>query len=1041
MLAENKLLKKIFPLRISMRIYIMLVVLFTTAFTFLASLSFNNYLNLIKNEQGKEFYAIAVELEQRLPEAFEQILLDHHATNKSAEEQVKILNSVLQPIVNKLSTSHPGIGMGYYSIELDSVLAIGPGFNPGLLTPVPHSYPYFNVYKTGKPELSYHNSSIGWHGKPILYQTYPIYRNGKLIGHTWANMKREDVYIAAKNAMMNIMVTGLLTLGATIFLTWLIFNRLRQGLENFAHALAHSNSELPKGILPELNPILELVKKRSGELKAANEQLLKIKQRMEYLLAHSPAVLFSSKVSGDFGATYVSDNVTSIFGYNAKNFIDIENFFLERIHPGDKQIVFEELKILNEKGNCSFEFRFLHQDGNYRWTHDKINLIRDERGNPVEIIGCWMDISERKLMEEEIKKKNQQIANILESITDGFFTLDRQWRFSYMNKVAERLWNRNKEELIGKMIWEVFPMAIGSIFYDEYHKAASQQTAVHFEGFSPAILKWVEVHVYPSRDGLSIYFRDITERKQAEESIKLNELRLEALLKLNHMTRLNIKEISDFVLEEMVKLTNSKIGWLGFLNEDETVIKMHAWSSHAMRECSLSNKPKFFTVETGGLWAEPIRQRQPVIINDYNALNSLKRGYPAGHVRLSRIMGIPVLDGKRIVMMAVVGNNDNNYDDSDVRQLALLLRGLWDILQRKKNEEALRLSEERFSKAFKASPGIIAITRCSDEVYIDVNEKFLSYTGYSREEIIDRSALSLNIWECSGEQTNFIRNIIKDHGSFSNQEIRLRLKSGEIREVLASLDIIQIDGEMCYLSIMQDLTEKKQLAKEMDRLDRLNLVGQMAAGIGHEIRNPMTSIRGFLQILKGKPECAKYSQYYSLMIDELDRANSIITEFLSLAKSKQAENKQLNLNSILEALEPLISADAMNSHKYIKLELAEIQNLLMDEKEIRQLILNLTRNGLEAMTKGCLTIKTYMDGEDIVLSVQDEGAGIAPDILNKIGTPFFTTKEDGTGLGLATCYSIAARHNATIDIDTSTSGTTFIVRFRKSINGNTLPSK
>lgn len=166
------------------------------------------------------------------------------------------------------------------------------------------------------------------------------------------------------------------------------------------------------------------------------------------------------------------------------------------------------------------------------------------------------------------------------------------------------------------------------------------------------------------------------------------------------------------------------------------------------------------------------------------------------------------------------------------------------------------------------------------------------------------------------------------------------------------------------------------------------------------------------------------------MIDELDRANSIITEFLSLAKNRTVSKKMLNLNSIVEVLFPLIQADAMRSDKFIQIEIGDIPDLLLDDKEMRQLVLNLVRNGLEAMPPGGrLTIKTFYEGENVVLAVQDEGRGIEQDVLEKLGTPFYTTKDSGTGLGLAVCYSIAARHNASIRVKTGPSGTTFSVVF------------
>lgn len=353
-----------------------------------------------------------------------------------------------------------------------------------------------------------------------------------------------------------------------------------------------------------------------------------------------------------------------------------------------------------------------------------------------------------------------------------------------------------------------------------------------------------------------------------------------------------------------------------------------------------------------------------------------------------------------------------------------------DITERKQAEEALRLSEEFFSKAFNSSPIMMSIIRFSDCRYININDTFLHYTGYSRQEVIGCTAFALNIWIDATKETGLMR-LLQEQGAVYNKELRLRTKSGDIREVIVSRIIININGEKCILEVAQDITEKKQFEKEITRLERLNLVGQIAAGIGHEIRNPMTTVRGFLQILGGKEKCIEYKKFFNLMIEELDRANLIITEFLSLAKHKALDKKVQNINAVLKTLLPLMQADGINVDKYIDIELGETPDFLMNEKEIRQLVLNLVRNGLEAMPPGgILHIRTFADNDEMVLSVQDQGKGIEPDVIEKIGTPFFTTKDNGTGLGLAVCYSIAARHNAIIKLETGPTGTTFFVRFK-----------
>lgn len=228
----------------------------------------------------------------------------------------------------------------------------------------------------------------------------------------------------------------------------------------------------------------------------------------------------------------------------------------------------------------------------------------------------------------------------------------------------------------------------------------------------------------------------------------------------------------------------------------------------------------------------------------------------------------------------------------------------------------------------------------------------------------------------------------------------------------------------------RNVTEHKCLQQQVARYEKLNLIGEMAAGIGHEIRNPMTTVRGFLQLIGSKEELQKYRDYISLMIDELDRANSIIKEYLNLAKDKSINLVTQNINRIIRTILPLIQADALLHDKEIITDLRDVPEYPMDEKEIRQLILNLARNGLEAMaTGGKLTIRTFSSQNKVILAIQDRGEGIDAKLLEKIGTPFFTTKDYGTGLGLAVCYSIAARHNAEIRIETGPKGTTFYVVF------------
>ena len=227
-----------------------------------------------------------------------------------------------------------------------------------------------------------------------------------------------------------------------------------------------------------------------------------------------------------------------------------------------------------------------------------------------------------------------------------------------------------------------------------------------------------------------------------------------------------------------------------------------------------------------------------------------------------------------------------------------------------------------------------------------------------------------------------------------------------------------------------DITKERKLEAELARLGRLNLIGQMAAGIGHEIRNPMTAVRGFLQILGDKPEYTDDRAFFELMIEELDRANSIISEYLGLARDKMIDLQPGSLDVVINLLYPMIRSEANLREIAVHLELDGLSPCLIDKNEIRQLIMNMSSNAMDAMSShGTLTIGTRQEGDEVVLYIRDQGGGLAPGIIDQLGTPFVTTKDRGTGLGLAICYSIAARHQARIDYDTGPQGTTFWVKF------------
>ncbi|MDR3588652.1 MAG: GAF domain-containing protein [Negativicutes bacterium] len=412
---------------------------------------------------------------------------------------------------------------------------------------------------------------------------------------------------------------------------------------------------------------------------------------------------------------------------------------------------------------------------------------------------------------------------------------------------------------------------------------------------------------------------------------------------------------------------------------------------------------------------------------------TVRQAFPGEAESWLRIYDTVLTTGEAILFekeLAALGRRLELYafrvEDKTNRRVAVIFR---DVSERRRLEELqLRQSEDRFQKMFNDSPVMISIVRMADDKYVEVNRKFLEILEYTKEEVLGHTPLELNIREMTSLRP--VLDKLNENGVIQNTEFDMRAKTGGMIRVVASIAIIMFNGEPCRIATMQDITKEKQMESELLRLDRLNTVGEMAAAIGHEVRNPLTTVRGYLQMYLRKAESAQYREQFKTMIDELDRANFIISGFLSLAKNKALEFKRHNLNDIISTLLPLVQSEAYRTGHDIQVEMGDIPDIDIDEKEIRQLLLNIIRNGFEAMEpSGRLTIQTCAEQDRVILTVRDTGSGIPPEVLNKIGTPFTTTKENGTGLGLPVCYRIAERHGAKIEVDTSRQGTAFVVSF------------
>ena len=492
-------------------------------------------------------------------------------------------------------------------------------------------------------------------------------------------------------------------------------------------------------------------------------------------------------------------------------------------------------------------------------------------------------------------------------------------------------------------------------------------------------------------------------------------------------------EITDFALEEGVRLTKSKIGYLAFMNEDETVLTMQAWSKTAMEQCAVPGPPMVYPVKTTGLWGEAVRQRRPVITNDYAAPTPYKKGYPEGHVHIRRHMNIPVFDDDHIVAVAGVGNKDEEYDDSDVRQLTLLMNGMWWHIKRKRAEEAL--SAERKLLIHTCMDGIVAHDVTG--IIRTFNDTAARILGYEPEEVIGHMSIE-QLYE-----PDLIQDIdAKLHdpafgglGILENYETWGRHKNGNLIPIWLSARVLhEDDREIGVIGHFRDLRDRKRMEEDLVRSERLAVLGKMAAHISHEIKNPLMLIGGFArQVLKDiAQEPEKNLEKLGIIVDEVKRLEDFLVEVGSYAKFSEPQKSLGNLNALIQEICSLLKPSLKESNIELVVELdPHLPEISFDPGHMRQVLLNVAKNGIEAMDSGgTLTITSGQQAGRLFVKMHDTGEGISPEIQEKIFQPFFSSKPKGSGLGLAISQKIMDAHQGEIIIDSAPEkGTTVTLRF------------
>jgi len=413
-------------------------------------------------------------------------------------------------------------------------------------------------------------------------------------------------------------------------------------------------------------------------------------------------------------------------------------------------------------------------------------------------------------------------------------------------------------------------------------------------------------------------------------------------------------------------------------------------------------------------------------------------------------------------MRAKVGQPDSlvilkkPFDNIEVQQLAHALTKKWLLnlqseLQLKELSQAnasLALSEERFSKAFNESPVPSAIQSFPDQRIVDVNERFIQVTGCAREELIGQTPADLFLWEKPEVADEWYEAVVRQE-LVRDQAAKIRSKSGSLREMLVSLSPVAMGGKPHVLLLAQDVSERALLERQLRQAQKMEAIGQLAAGVAHDFNNILTVIQGHAGLLQNK---LKNSDHDVKSVEQIahsaTRAATLVRQLLMFSRKQVMQFKHLDINDLMTNAIKMLQR-LVGEHVEIKFKPeAAMPAIYADNSMMEQILMNLAVNARDAMPNGGeVTIRTALEtiqraptpmdpeprnGQFICLIFSDTGSGMDTQVLGRIFEPFFTTKPagKGTGLGLSTVFGIVRQHNGWLDVEsTPNRGTTFRIYF------------
>lgn len=660
---------------------------------------------------------------------------------------------------------------------------------------------------------------------------------------------------------------------------------------------------------------------------------------------------------------------------------------LGAVHPDDGAWMLERIKETKGRTMEPMEFRLRGADGTYKAV--EMRLLRIEYGGESAYQAIIRDLTGLKQSERELTEAQQELRDVLRNQQGITFKYKKRSDGSFVHL----LWDGEMayeiglppEFAIGQTPNHLFAPETASLMTLHYDKAWSSGRVTAFEAVLlhvPCLVTLKPIVRNGRVEEVVGTCTDLTLRKQTEEE----------LLRTKEMLESFFNNTSDAI--DVVDLEGS------IFHINLAFQEMYGWS---LAELS-GNKLKAIV--------------PPHLQEEFDNLHEAVRfgghisGYETKRVRKN---------GQMFDVSVTISPIRNNRGETIA--YAAISR---DITESKRVEEQLRRSEAKHRLIAENMSDIISVL---DErgiiTYMSPSCKVL--LGVEPDMLLGRSIAE---WLHEDDWSS----VSRYKGSGKTMELRFKHADGSrwitMEASTRSIPDPDQEGRQNLLLVARDITERKKAEDMLLKSEKLSVVGQLAAGVAHEIRNPLTSLKGFLQLLKERSPDNSF--FFEVMLSELDRINTIVSEFLVLAKPQTAKFMPRNVVKVVLDVVSFLESQALLNNVQIIPEILTSRDLELecDENQLKQVFINLLKNAVEAMPGGGIVLVTLFQPEPGKLLVRfaDQGPGIPEERIPKLGEPFYTTKEKGTGLGLMVSFRIIEDHGGTIRVSSQVDvGTVFDV--------------